>query len=311
MYADDTTAAGPVADFVTVGVPIIPEVAIPGKELVFSVEIDLIHVSGAIQGALTSVGAGQAFGASTVLGVGEAIELAPPAESTGFLFPTSGTNVNDGGSLAWSNPGNILASDQARATCNRSAPSASQLLYASGFDFSVIPDAALITGVDVRVERSYSSSGTGSIRDFIIQLTKNGTAPVGTNKAATGSDWVKSETDEVRNYTFSNAEAGNPTAAEVKASSFGVFVKANFISMTTGVTARVDAVSVQVHYGGGGPSEGAGAAAGLATVLGVGVGISTEGVGMAAGQATVLGAGDSTGGVGGSGFTSGFSSGFG
>jgi hypothetical protein len=42
MYADDTVAAGPIADFVTIGEPIIPEVTVEGKTLVFVIEIDLV-----------------------------------------------------------------------------------------------------------------------------------------------------------------------------------------------------------------------------------------------------------------------------
>jgi hypothetical protein len=43
MYADDTFSAGPFADFVTLGEPIIPEVTLPGKELLFVVELDVIQ----------------------------------------------------------------------------------------------------------------------------------------------------------------------------------------------------------------------------------------------------------------------------
>jgi hypothetical protein len=43
MYADAETAAGPIADYVTVGIPIIQEVTLPGKELVLVVEFDVIE----------------------------------------------------------------------------------------------------------------------------------------------------------------------------------------------------------------------------------------------------------------------------
>ena len=43
MLADSMVAAGPVAAFTTIGAPIILEVTLPGKELVFVVEIDLIQ----------------------------------------------------------------------------------------------------------------------------------------------------------------------------------------------------------------------------------------------------------------------------
>ena len=43
MLADGIVAAGPVGDFITLGVPIIPEVTLLGKELIFVIEIDLIE----------------------------------------------------------------------------------------------------------------------------------------------------------------------------------------------------------------------------------------------------------------------------
>ena len=42
MFADAEAATGPAADFVPIGAPIIPEVTVEGKELVFVIEIDLI-----------------------------------------------------------------------------------------------------------------------------------------------------------------------------------------------------------------------------------------------------------------------------
>lgn len=43
MNADDVVSAGPTANFLTVGVAIIPEVILVGKELVFVIEVDLIE----------------------------------------------------------------------------------------------------------------------------------------------------------------------------------------------------------------------------------------------------------------------------
>lgn len=43
MQADDVVSSGPLGNFLTVGVPIIPEVILVGKELVFVVELDLIQ----------------------------------------------------------------------------------------------------------------------------------------------------------------------------------------------------------------------------------------------------------------------------
>lgn len=43
MQADDVVSGGPLGNFLTVGVPIIPEVTLIGKELVLVIEIDLIQ----------------------------------------------------------------------------------------------------------------------------------------------------------------------------------------------------------------------------------------------------------------------------
>lgn len=43
MQADDVVSSGPLGNFLTVGVPIIPEVTLIGKELVLAIEIDLIQ----------------------------------------------------------------------------------------------------------------------------------------------------------------------------------------------------------------------------------------------------------------------------
>jgi hypothetical protein len=43
MQADDVVSAGPLSNFVTIGVPIIPEVTLIGKELILAIEIDVIE----------------------------------------------------------------------------------------------------------------------------------------------------------------------------------------------------------------------------------------------------------------------------
>lgn len=166
--------------------------------------------------------------------------------STGFVGASAGANVNDGGSTAWTNPGNILLSDNVRATCNRSSTGTSQLLYAT-FDLSSVPDTATITGVRVILERDYSSTGTSSVRDHTIRLTKDGSAMVGDNKADTGTDWVKGDT-EITYGATTDLWGTTLTPAEVKAATFGVMIKAEFVTLTVSTTARVDHIEIAIDY---------------------------------------------------------------
>lgn len=167
--------------------------------------------------------------------------------STGLVIASAGANVNDGGNTAWSNPGNITASDNARASCFRSSNGTSQLLYAT-FDLSTVPDGATITGVVVRVERSYSSSvPPQQVRDNSLRLTKDGTNMVGDNKGATSTDWPLNS-DANADYGGSSDLWGTTlTAAEVKAAAFGVMLKITLTGATS-INARVDAIWMNVHY---------------------------------------------------------------
>lgn len=310
MYASGPLATRATASVSQPGEPIIPEVVLLGKELIFLVELDFLLPAPDVvvpdpggepdpePGDPVIVDAiGSAVGTATVAGVGDTVS---GEQITGFVFPTSGAVVNDGGNIFWNNPGNVVASDQARATTNRSAPGTSQWLYCSGFNFSTVPDGVPITAIDVLVEKSKTGAAQPVV-DNIIQLTKNGTTLVGLNKADTVSDWPSGETDQVVEYNFPASEAGNPTVEEIKSPTFGVIIKVQWPEgVTLGVTARVDAVSVQIHYGGAAPPVGS-------------PGGTVDGTGSASGSATVEGVGDTVGGTGGSGtsFTTGFDSGFG
>jgi len=71
------------------------------------------------------------------------------ADSTGFFSPTNCTS----GSFQWSNPNNVLASDNQRATSNSDGEQMECF-----FNLPTIPPGNLITGIEVRVEGYASSS---------------------------------------------------------------------------------------------------------------------------------------------------------
>jgi hypothetical protein len=233
-----------------------------------------------------TVGVGASFGNASAIGVPSIGE-----ETTLFFLPAQAATVDDGGDAGWFNPDRVILNDNARANAARGSPGTSHWLYAFDFPFSEIPDFATISRIDVRVLRKTITTPVGRVRDHTIQLTKNGTTLVGVNKAATTVDWPAHDTDDTpADYTFSPQEAGNPTAAELKAATFGVIVKVQWLDTTgTGLTAGVDAIMMQVRYGGTAPApQGVGTSAGVATVTGV-AGGNVLSVGQSAGQASVSG----------------------
>lgn len=81
--------------------------------------------------------------------------------------------------MAWSNPDRITASDNTYATANVAGNAISNWLRATNFDFSTIPDDAVILNVTGTVEAKYTGSSAALITaaSFVV-----GNAVVGTQK---------------------------------------------------------------------------------------------------------------------------------
>lgn len=171
--------------------------------------------------------------------------------SSGFVLPSAGDNVNDGGNTAWATPGNITADDGARATCNRSSNGTSQLLRCTfGPSLSGLPAGAHSFTFIFRLQRGYSSTvPPQQIRDNTIRISLDGTAAgmVGDNKADTATNWPLN-TDTNKDYG-SSADSWNLslTRAQVTASTFCVMVKCTH-TVTGDGNARSDVAWLDVHY---------------------------------------------------------------
>jgi len=84
--------------------------------------------------------------------------------------------------FAWSNPGNVMSSDNIYTSVNiTNSLNTSDTLIATNFDFS-IPLTATIDSIKIGMERYYSGTGFAIIVNYILQLTKDGSNPVGTNQ---------------------------------------------------------------------------------------------------------------------------------
>ena len=162
----------------------------------------------------------------------------------------SGTSVDTlGADVPWADPGNIGADDASYATSVNIpiAGGTSYLLVAGGFGFA-IPDGATIDGIQVKVNRMTSANPSGT-RDAVVQLTRDGSAVVGSNLADAATNWPTRLT--TASYGGAGALWGTTwTPAEVNAAGFGVALQAVNQNSKAGRvrTATVDFIRVTVTY---------------------------------------------------------------
>lgn len=156
--------------------------------------------------------------------------------NTGNVFPGAGANVDRASSTAWTSPGNVV-SDNATDT---TVVVPSDYLVCSSFDFSSIPDGAIIKGVTVRVEASETGSGTSN---YVPQLISDTTPTlIGSPKSAvtvSGSTKVIST-----NGGTADLWGATLTSAIVKNSGFGVAIW----STDTTNTLAIDFVTIAIEY---------------------------------------------------------------
>jgi hypothetical protein len=165
--------------------------------------------------------------------------------ATGFTNPTSGTSVAHATSnFAVGSPGNVLLSDDVRATLGASTAFISEYLYASGFGFS-LPSDAVITGFTARTELNANIAST--IIDYAVRLRFPGGVDMTSNKASATAWGVG---DHYVTYTWTTAGVDFPaglTAADINSSAFG------YVHSDTGLTgtvrqARIDNMQISVQY---------------------------------------------------------------
>ncbi len=167
------------------------------------------------------------------------------AQTAGPNNAGTGSNVAASvGNVAWSNPGNITASNNTRAIASLSGSGDaqfSQYLRASDLDFE-IPTDATILGISVSIERNSQNS----IRDNDVRLLKNGVL-TGNNKASS-TEW--GSTDASVAYGGSADLWGTTwTPTDINNVNFGVSLRAERFGSGGGTReARVDAITVTVTY---------------------------------------------------------------
>ncbi len=176
----------------------------------------------------------------------------PPAETpaTGNVTTTlfnalTGATSSATGSLAWSNPGNITSSNNARASVTLSNTTASHYLIASSSSM-FIPGYATITGIEVYVETLQSSVGgtTGSAQFNSVNVMKNG-AVVGTTQT-NATAWTTTE----KQFQFGSSSAlwGTTWTPADFNSGFAVAMTVRGAADYANRIANIDHVIVRVFY---------------------------------------------------------------
>jgi len=158
------------------------------------------------------------------------------ALTAGPNSPGAAFNTVTFGTIAWTTPGNAIASDNAYA---QAAPGGADTNYLEANNFNLsVPASAIIDGIEVAIEKR---SLSGTIFDSRVRIVKGGT--VGTDEHADGATWPT--TDTVVTYGGLGDLWGETwTAADVNAANFGVV-----ISATDSLdTAAVDHITMTVHY---------------------------------------------------------------
>lgn len=162
--------------------------------------------------------------------------------------PNSATTVSDDatvGSIAWINPGNATASDNAYATATAptSTLTSTHYLKATNFGFN-IPAGSTITGITVQFERR-KESFFQCVDDQIRIVKSDGS--IGTTNRSAGASWSGSDTyDSFGGIADLWGEAW--TSSDINDSDFGVAISPQIRMNPDGNPASVDHIQITVSY---------------------------------------------------------------
>jgi hypothetical protein len=162
---------------------------------------------------------------------------------TDWLSPTEAESIGSSGS-AWTTPGDATGQSDDYGESNVLWTSYSRKLVVSGFSIPEIEDGAVISGIEVEIDRYASDAGIED-RDIILWHGDY----IGENSGVAGN-WLGTDTDTYVSYgegTGDNWDA-TLTPAIVTGGNFGVAIAVdnNHGSLTR--TAYVDHVRMKVHY---------------------------------------------------------------
>lgn len=160
--------------------------------------------------------------------------------------PSTGADDSGVGTLAWTNPDRVVASDDSKANASSTANITTHYLKATNFGFS-IPTGATIDGVTVEIERmTTNNTAARNTIDNIVKLVKGGTIS-GTDKADTVTKWPIA--DAYGSYGGAADLWGlSLSYSDVNATDFGVAISANTTSDGATINARIDHIRITINY---------------------------------------------------------------
>lgn len=155
---------------------------------------------------------------------------------------TSVKPAGAGAGSSWTNPGNIVASDDARAAATIGSGATSNPLEATTFGFA-IPNGATILGIQIDVERSRMATGT--VANTRLDALKAGSATGTAKNDAT--DWPASNDATASYGGAADLWGGAWSASDINDANFGVQ-----LTMTAGagatMTLRIDFIQITITY---------------------------------------------------------------
>ncbi|MBK8706315.1 MAG: hypothetical protein IPN33_23960 [Saprospiraceae bacterium] len=162
----------------------------------------------------------------------------------------AGSAATGGGTgSSWTNLSNISADDGnvVNTSVSNGTPGNSENLHITNFGFN-IPSEATIIGITVAINRWGSSTTSGGIQDLVVGLVKNGTTPVGENKAIINTNWPNLASTVQTYGTSSDLWLTTWTPAEINASTFGLTLDVINANTSSSRTASVDFAQITVYY---------------------------------------------------------------
>ncbi|MBI3151170.1 MAG: hypothetical protein HYZ21_03505, partial [Chloroflexi bacterium] len=157
----------------------------------------------------------------------------------------SGAGSDDAsiGTIAWTNPGNIISNNNLYAMADLTAGTTSHYLQATNYGFN-IPSGATISGIEAKIGRLGEDSSGSDVRDNVVSLIKGGVV-TGENKAVVLQDWPS--TEAVATYGgITDLWETTWTTEDINSSNFGLALA---VSSSTGAReAHVDYMQITVTY---------------------------------------------------------------
>ncbi len=156
--------------------------------------------------------------------------------------PSAATDDTGVGTVAWTNPSNVFASDNSYVSAAGLGPgSITHYLKATGFGFS-IPTSATILGIKVEVERK--AVLTSGLSDHAVRIVKGGT--IGSTDRSLSGNWPLS--DAYTSYGSGTDLWGTTwTASDINASNFGFALSVHDIGIG-GTMPNIDHIRITIYY---------------------------------------------------------------